>query len=413
MLEKIKTQAIQIILVFIVFLLFLANGCGLLEFQFGAGGGVSIRSFLFNESGVSLPRVVISASFILLAISGVALSLLLPLLSPIHASLLTAAASLPQFYLAYSGTASTLLPMEYCLLTLLVLYAVNVLISYFRETVVKQKIVDVFGQFIPPELVAEISKDPRQLKLEGESKFMTVFFCDLQNFTGVSEQLNPKQLARLLNEYFDVMTEILYSHGATIDKYIGDSIMCFWSAPITQEDHARRAVLSSLEMQKQILVLSETFKKRGWPGPTMGVGINSGMMNVGNMGSKYRITYTVVGDAVNLAARLESLTRSYHVPTIVSESTMQESKGILFRALDRVQVKGKHNWTLIYQPLCLKKEADDALLATLQLHHKALDFYFAENWEEATRAFKQLRQDNKDDLYYSAMLKKTAKLSKQ
>ena len=97
------------------------------------------------------------------------------------------------------------------------------LFSYFKETVAKQKIVDVFGQFIPPQVVAEISKNPGQMNLEGESKYLTVFFCDLQNFTGVSEQLNPKQLARLLNEYFNVMTEILYSHGATIDKYIGEA----------------------------------------------------------------------------------------------------------------------------------------------------------------------------------------------
>ncbi|NKB36386.1 MAG: hypothetical protein GKR93_04345 [Gammaproteobacteria bacterium] len=143
----------------------------------------------------------------------------------------------------------------------------------------------------------------------------------------------------------------------------------------------------------------------------MGIGINSGMMNVGNMGSKYRITYTVVGDAVNLAARLEGLTRNYHVPTIVSESTMQDSNEVLFRALDRVQVKGKHNKTRIYQPLCLKSEADDALLSKLTLHHKALDFYFAEDWPQAKTAFKQLRQNYKDDLYYTAMLKKIAKLA--
>ncbi len=410
MLDKLKTQAIQIGLVGTVFLLFAANACGLLDLQFSTGNGLAFRSFLFNDGGLVIPEVVFTAPFLVLCISGLLLSVLLPILSPINASLLTAAVSLPQFYIAYSSTSSTLLPMEYCLLTVLVLYAVNVLISYFRETVAKQKIVDVFGQYIPPQLVAEISKDPGQLKLEGESKLMTVFFCDLQDFTGVSEQLNPKQLARLLNEYFDVMTEILYSHGATIDKYIGDSIMCFWSAPITQKDHARRAVLSSMQMQKEIIKLSETFKKRGWPGPKMGVGINSGMMNVGNMGSKYRITYTVVGDAVNLAARLEGLTRDYHVPTIVSESTMQETKDVLFRALDRVQVKGKHNKTRIFEPLCLKSEADDALLSKLKLHHKALDFYFAENWSEAKTAFKQLRQNYKEDLYYTAMLKKIVKL---
>ena len=167
--------------------------------------------------GFAIPNIVFSSAFIVLLITGIVLSLLLPVLNPIQASLLTAVASMLQLYVAYASTANSLLPIEYCLLTILMLYAVNVLISYFRETVMKQKIVDIFGQYIPPQLVAEISKHPEKLNMEGESKYLTVFFCDLKNFTGISEQLNPKQLARLLNEYFTVMTEILYSHGATIE----------------------------------------------------------------------------------------------------------------------------------------------------------------------------------------------------
>ena len=257
-----------------------------------------------------------------------------------------------------------------------------------------------------PQLVAEISKQPGRLNLEGESKYLTVFFCDLQNFTGVAEQLNPKQLARLLNEYFTVMTEILYSHGATIDKYIGDSIMTFWGAPLTQTDHAKRAVLSALEMQEEIKRLSETFVKRGWPGPTMGIGINTGMMNVGNMGSKYRITYTVVGDAVNLASRLETLTRTYHVPTIISETTMKESSGILFRALDVVQVRGKHNKTKIFEPICNENDADETLRKKLKQHEQAMEFYFAENWQQARLGIEQLKKEYSEDRLYPVMLDK-------
>ena len=363
-------------------MLILCNGSGLLEIQFNSNSGVTFRSLLFNMGagqGFAIPDIVFSSAFIVLLITGIVLSLLLPVLNLIQASLLTAVASMLQLYVAYASTANSLLPIEYCLLTILMLYAVNVLISYFRETVMKQKIVDVFGQYIPPQLVAEISKHPENLNMKGESKYLTVFFCDLKNFTGISEQLNPKQLARLLNEYFTVMTEILYSHGATIDKYIGDSIMTFWGAPLTQEDHAKRAVLSSLDMQKEIENLSSSFIKRGWTGPTMGIGINTGMMSVGNMGSKYRITYTVVGDAVNLAARLETLTRSYHVPTIVSEITMKESEGILFRALDVVQVKGKHNTTKIFEPICKKSDANKALRNKLEQHQQAMDLYLSED----------------------------------
>jgi adenylate cyclase len=407
--ENLKAHATQIALVFIVFLLFICNASGLLEIQFHANSGLSLRSFLLStnpEQGISMPAVMYSTEFLVLLVTGIILSALLPTLKPIQASLLTAFAAIPTFYVAYATTSNSLLPLEFSLLTILMLYAVNVLISYFRETVMKQKIVDVFGQYIPPQLVAEISKQPDKLKLEGESKYLTVFFCDLQNFTGVAEQLNPKQLARLLNEYFTVMTEILYSHGATIDKYIGDSIMTFWGAPLTQEDHAKRAVLSSLEMQEEIKRLSLTFIKRGWPGPTMGIGINTGIMNVGNMGSKYRITYTVVGDAVNLASRLETLTRTYHVPTIISENTMKESDGILFRALDLVQVKGKHNKTKIFEPICKENDANETLRKKLWQHEQAMEYYFSENWQQARLGFEQMKKEYSEDNLYPVMLDK-------
>ncbi len=405
MVASLRSQAVQIILVLIVFVIFLANGSGLLEFQLSAAKGISLRSFVFNlDETTGLPSVIFSPAFIVLAVCGIALSVLLPLLNPVYASLLTAAAALPQLAVAYNTTGHSLLPMEFCLLTILVLYAINVLISYFRETMMRQQIVDVFGQYIPPELVNQISKDPEKLNLDGESKNLSVFFCDLQNFTGVSEQLNPKQLARLLNEYFTVMTEILYSHGATIDKYIGDSIMCFWGAPVRQDDHANRAVLASLDMQKAIVPLVDTFRSRGWPGPTMGIGINTGMMSVGNMGSKYRLTYTVVGDAVNLASRLEGLTRSYRVPTIVSQATRRGTSDILFRSLDLVQVKGKVNTTKIYEPICRKDEADEATVAKLRKHRQAMEFYYNESWSDAEKAIEAMKGEYSEDPYYPVML---------
>ena len=409
MIEKIRAQATQISLVFTIFLLFVCNGTGLLEIQFQANSGLSFRSLITSagaNQGIALPAIVYSIEFFVLLAAGLILSLLLPILNPIQASLLTAACAVLPIFPAFISTSATLLPLEFSLLTILMLYAVNVLFSYFKETVAKQKIVDVFGQFIPPQVVAEISKNPGQMNLEGESKYLTVFFCDLQNFTGVSEQLNPKQLARLLNEYFNVMTEILYSHGATIDKYIGDSIMTFWGAPLTQEDHAQRAVLASIDMQKEIKILSESFIRRGWPGPTMGIGINSGMMNVGNMGSKYRITYTVVGDAVNLASRLEGLTRNYRVPTIVSETTMKDCNNILFRALDVVQVKGKRNKTRIFEPICKASDADDKLRKKLAIHEQAMNYYFEENWDQAQKLVEQLNRDYKTDKLYRIMLDK-------
>jgi len=413
MVDTFKDHALQIILVFLVFFLFVSNATGLLDFNLNSGGGISVRSILLQTSsgqGFSLPAVVQSSEFIVLLVTGIVLSLFLPVLSPIKASLLTAISAIPPISISISKLGThTLLPMEYSLLTILMLYAFNVLIGYFKETHSKQKIINIFSQYVPPELVSEISKHSNLASLEGESRQLTVFFCDMQNFTGTAEQLNPKQLVRLLNEYFTAMTEILFKYNATIDKYIGDSIMAFWGAPIPQSDHAKRAVLASFDMHKEIHKLSGEFIKKGWPGPKMSIGINTGIMSVGNMGSKYRIAYTVIGDAVNLASRLESLTRVYGVPTIVSEATKNEIDGIVFRALDIVQVKGKHNKTKIYQPICTEDELSDTQRQQLDYHQQGVDHYNHGELGKTKAIFEELKNTDESDKFYTFMLDKISK----
>ena len=343
----------------------------------------------------------------LLFITGIVLAALLPVLSPIKASLLAVVSVIPSVLLNLAGgNRMVQVPMEYSLLTVLVMYSVNVLIAYFRETHSRQKILEIFGQYVPPEIVSEINRNPGQVSLSGESRKLTVFFCDLQNFTGAAEQLNPKQLAALLNEYLSAMSEILFRYGATIDKYIGDAIMAFWGAPIMMRDHAKKSLLASFEMQRKISELSTQFIKKGWPGPNMGIGINTGMMNVGNMGSRYRIAYTVVGDAVNLASRLEGLTRTYNVPTIISEAVKQEAGGILFRELDVVQVKGKHNQVRIFQPMCLLEDVDNVLHRQMIDHEQGIQCYHNGWLDEARAVFKQLAMERKEDGYYPVIINK-------
>jgi adenylate cyclase len=393
----------------LVFLLFASSAIGLLEFSLRPGGGISLRGDMFFEpgGGLRLPAVAQSPEFLLLAFAGLLLCVLLPLLPPIGAALATAAAAVPFVLLGLStARIHAPLPMEFSMLTIGVIFSVDVLIGYFRETRAKHQILNVFGQFIPPHVVAEIAKHPEQLNLEGEARRLTVFFCDLQNFSGVAEQLNPRQLTLLLNEYFNEMTDVLFRHGATIDKYIGDSIMAFWGAPLAQPDHARRAILASFEMHRGIKRLAEEFVRRGWPGPTMGIGINTGMMNVGNMGSRYRISYTVVGDSVNLASRLETLTRVYRVPTVVSEYTREECRDIAFRTLDVVQVRGKHNRTRIYEPLCEMKELSETMNARLVEHERAMEHLFAEQWPEAGKILQKLHDSDPGDRLYPVLLGK-------
>jgi adenylate cyclase len=408
-LSLLRPHALRIAALVFVFLLFAGSAIGLLDFALRPGGGISLRTdmFLSAGGGLQLPPVAHSAEFLLLAFTGLLLCAGLPLLPPIAAALVTAAAALPFLLLGLSAARGAApLPMEFSILTIGVIFSVNVLIGYFQENRAKQQILSVFGQFVPPHVVQEIAKHPGELDLEGEARRLTVFFCDLQNFSGVAEQLNPKQLTLLLNEYFTEMTDVLFRHGATIDKYIGDSIMAFWGAPLPQPDHARRAVLASFEMHHGIKRLAEDFVRRGWPGPTMGIGINTGMMNVGNMGSRYRISYTVVGDSVNLASRLETLTRVYQVPTIVSESTFEDCRDIAFRTLDIVQVRGKHNRTRIYQPLCEKRELTDSMEARLAQHERAMEHLFADRWTEAGRIFRELHEADPRDPVYPVLLRK-------
>jgi len=408
-----RSHIVQIILIFLILLLFLANVSGLLEINVKSGPIISLRTLNTQQDNEFFIKLVTSVDFLLLLFTGITLTVLLPVLTPVRASILAVISVIPPILIniAYP-VRQTLFPMEYSLLTVLILYSTNVLIGYFRVTHSRQKIIEVFGQYVPPDVVSEINKNPDQINMEGESRRLTVFFCDLQNFTGTAEQLNPKQLAALLNEYLSAMSEILFKHGATIDKYIGDSIMAFWGAPLPQTDHAQRAVSSSFEMHNKIQQLSEQFIKKGWPGPKMGIGMNTGMMNVGNMGSRYRIAYTVVGDAVNLASRLEGLTRIYNVPTIVSEMTMNDCKGILFRELDAVHVKGKHKSHKIYQPLCLQGEENNTLHRQMADHKQGIDCYYKEKWEEAGAIFKQLAMERKDDGYYPVMLNKIDEILK-
>lgn len=409
MFEISKINLIKISIIFCVFIIFLCGATGLFEITISQNPIFSINSKLFNTAGnynLALSKIIVSKEFTLLFISGLLLTIALPLLTPLKAFLLTFGLLLFTFFLVVNSTNAGLVPIEYCFLTILVIYIVNVLISYVIEIHSKQKLMESFGQYIPPHLVNELSRFPKELSLEGESRTLTVFFCDLQHFTSISEELNPKQLNRLLNEYFTVMTEILFKHDGTIDKYIGDAIMAFWNAPTKQEAHAQRSVEAALEMDLAIKELAKSFINRGWPGPTMGIGINTGRANVGNMGSKYRMTYTAIGDAVNLASRIESLTRTYNVPIIISEHTHKHLNGICCRELDTVQVRGKKHLTRIFQPLGYEAEAGIRLKEKLSLHAKAIQLYHDKKYENASRLFKELYELDKSDSYYKVMLKK-------
>ena len=250
------------------------------------------------------------------------------------------------------------LPLAGGLIMIFALFALNMTYGYFTTERTKRQITGLFGQYVPSEVVDEMSKNPEQVSMEGESREMTILFSDVRGFTTISEGLEPRDLSLLMNEFLTPLSRVIYSHRGTIDKYMGDCIMAFWGAPLPDTRHAYHAVLSGLEMQRTLSDLQPHFKERGWPQIHIGVGINTGRVSVGNMGSEVRVAYTVMGDAVNLASRLEGITKEYGVGVLVGEATKDAAPEFVYRELDLVRVKGKDKPVAIFEPLGLVGEVE-------------------------------------------------------
>ncbi len=247
--------------------------------------------------------------------------------------------------------ASHVVPLAPPLLVLLILYPLQILLGYMIETRSHQRLSGLFGQYIPPELVSEMQYQDSDFGLSGENREMTVLFSDIRGFTSISEKLSPQQLTQLMNTYLTPMTAIVHQHRGTIDKYIGDAVMAFWGAPLKDPNHCRHALEAALDMLQQLQQVNKDLTAQQLPNIHIGIGLNSGEMSVGNMGSRFRMAYTVLGDAVNLGSRLEGLTKTYGVELIVSEYLVKQVPEYRFLLLDRVQVKGKLQAVAIYEPL--------------------------------------------------------------
>lgn len=331
------------------------------------------------------PPYVIGAEVVQLLAVGGALSLLLPLLTPLRATLAAAAvmALLLAFNLWVWTAGNLVLPLASAMLAVIGVFVANMSYGYFVEARSKRKITGLFGRYVSPALVEEMSKHPDDVSMEGDSREMSVLFSDVRGFTTISEGMEPRELSRLMNEFLTPLTQVIYEHRGTVDKYMGDCIMAFWGAPLSDKDHARNAVLAGLGMQRRLAELQPQFRARKWPEIRVGVGVNSGRMSVGNMGSEIRVAYTVMGDAVNLASRLEGITKQYGVTMVVGEQTRKLCPDIVFRELDRVRVKGKEEPVAIYEPIGLQQDVDKARLDQIKLFHEALRAYRAQDWDRA------------------------------
>ena len=279
----------------------------------------------------------------------------------------------------------------YVPLTIAITYTSEVLHLYYGTKKEKQQIKNAFGKYVSPQVLGEILKDPDKLKLGGDRKDITVFFSDIRGFTTISESLTPEQLVHLLNEYLSAMTEIAMKHEGVVDKFIGDAIMAFWGAPLEQPEHAKMACLTSLEMMKELRKMQEKWRKEGTPEIKIGIGLNSGPAVIGNMGSYERLSYTAMGDTINLGSRLEGLTKQYGVGILISENTKAKiSNEFITRALDIVTVKGKKKPIKIYELVCMASELTEKQKQTIETYEKGLELYLKRKFTEAIKEFEKV-----------------------
>jgi adenylate cyclase len=288
------------------------------------------------------------------------------------------------FYLFSDGTWVPLVPPFGALV---VSAFAMIFFRFMTEGRKKREIKRAFGQYLSPEVVKEIAQDPKALKLGGVEREITIFFSDIADFTSISEKRVPRELVEKLNEYFSMSTRIIHENGGTLDKYIGDAVMAFWGAPLIVHDHAFRAVKAALEIQDELKKGSE-FATR--------IGIHTSAAVVGNIGSDIRFNYTAIGDAVNLASRIEGLNKKYGTRNIISEATFIQSGGIEARRIGRVRVKGRVDPIGIFEPLGLKGDFGYFDNESCKKFEEALVLFEEAKFEEAGAIFTRLSEDLSD-----------------
>ncbi len=296
-----------------------------------------------------------------------------------------------------------ILNLLYPLAVIGLVYVAVLILKYLGEVKERRRLRRAFSQYVSPAVVEEVLALP-ELKLGGIKKNLTVFFSDIRGFTSISEKLTPEKLVHVLNEYLTAMTDLVFQHRGVVDKYMGDAIMAFWGAPLPDSEHAYHTCLCSLAMVEK---LKEKFDFK------IGIGINTGEMVVGNMGSHERFDYTVMGDNVNLGSRLEGLNKEYCSGIIFSQFTLAElkknnqEKNLLYRFLDRVAVKGKNEPVEIYELLGLSSDKEKIDLA--DKYQRAIEVFQQNNFSEAKRLFEEVGQKYPADgptLYYINRMEK-------
>lgn len=274
------------------------------------------------------------------------------------------------------------------------IYLLSALIKYVLEEKDKRFLKSAFGNYISPEVIENLQKSGEKPHLGGEEKVLTAYFTDIQGFSTFSEKLTASALVELLNEYLTVMTDILLEENGTLDKYEGDAIISFFGAPVYFEDHAKKAVSVSIKMQNGLSELRKKWREEGnkWPDVVhdmkMRVGINTGSIVVGNMGSESRMNFTMMGDSVNLAARLEEAAKQYGIFTHISKDTkIAAGDDFIYREIDTIRVKGKNETVTTFEVLDKKDSISKEILNLKTLFEEGLELYKEKKWKMALEKF--------------------------
>lgn len=369
----------------------------------GVEAHASMLTALMDGSTIAIPDYARGFDVLQLVMVGLVLAFGLSVLPAGPALLLSAAVFLALTLLNFwlYRTHGLAMPLATALALVFTATAVNIAHGYLFESRAKRALASRFRSYVPPPLVDEMLKHPEHYSMQADSRELTVMFCDMRGFTALSECMPPLQLQALLNRVFTRLTEVIQGERGTIDKYMGDCVMAFWGAPVPAPDHAARAVRAALGMARAVEQLNQEHRAQGLPEIGVGIGLNTGLMCVGDMGSNIRLSYTVIGDAVNLASRLEGLCKTYGVAIIASESTQSMAPGFVWQELDRVRVKGKAQSVNIYTPLADQSQASALNADELACWQQVLAHYRAQDWAQCGQSLAALRRHAPQSVLYA------------
>jgi adenylate cyclase len=397
-----------------------ATAAGLLDLRVTPVGatypGVEVHANMI--SGLLDGRVLVKPDYAMgfeitvLVFSGLLLALALPLLTAPKAvalSLLVVGSLVGLNFWMYLGY-NLVLPLACSLVMAFTAFALNMSFGYFVESKSKRQIANMFAAYVPPELVDEMVKDPDSYSMQAVNKELTVMFCDMRGFTNLSEKMEPTALQALLNNLFSRLTEIIQANRGTTDKYMGDCVMAFWGAPVDTPNHAHLAIKASIEMCEAVRKINAEHRDKGIPEIGVGIGLNTGIMCVGNMGSDIRRSYTVIGDAVNLGSRLEGLSKNYGVEIVVSETTKKIGHEFGWQELDKVRVKGKEQAVSIFMPLGLAAELPKNQQEELKTWSLLLKAYRNQDWEQCDVQLLNLQRLNAKKYLYQMYSERVASM---